>query len=376
MLRNKRIIIITAVLTALLLCVQTSFAGAATLSEIRSQIKEKEAAIKEGKSKESDLSSKMLEMDKQISSMQDSINQLDAAIEEGQAKLQQLGKELAEAEEKVDVQNENLGKRLRTMYKSGSVGFVDVLLDSGSFSEFLTNLDMVEDVYASDKEVLSGLEEVYEEVETKKEEVETLQAEMNKSKTLAETQKKSIEEDKAEVAKQKQEIAASNEENQAMLEKLQADAEAITSVAVDKGSSSSNSTYTGGEMAWPVPSVGTSNITSVYGWRTHPIFGVGRGHSGVDIGAPHGVAVVAANPGKVIYSGWYGGYGNCIMIDHGGGVVTLYGHNSSLKAYEGQRVSRGQTIALIGSTGWSTGPHCHFEVRINGKTTDPLDYIL
>ena len=85
---------------------------------------------------------------------------------------------------------------------------------------------------------------------------------------------------------------------------------------------------------------------------------------------------MAANPGKVIYSGWYGGYGNCLMIDHGGGVVTLYGHNSSLKVGVGQRVSRGQTIALIGSTGNSTGPHCHFEVRINGKTTDPLDYIL
>lgn len=375
MMRNKRLIIVTAILAALLLCVQTSFVSAASLSEIRSQIKEKEAALKEGKSKESSLSSQMLELDEKINSMQNSIDQLNAAIKEGEAKLVTLEAELEEAQEKVDVQTDNLGERLRNMYKNGTVGFMDVLLDSNSFSEFLTNLDLVEKVYASDKEVLTGLEEVYDEIDAKKKEVETLQAELNESKDVAEKEKAELETSKAEVEAQKKEIAASNEENQAMLEKLQADAEAITSVAVNKGSSSSTSTYTGGTMAWPVPSVGTSNITSIYGWRIHPIFGVGRGHTGVDIGASYGSAVVAANPGKVIYASWYGGYGNCVMIDHGGGIVTLYGHNSSIKVSVGQRVSRGQTIALIGSTGNSTGPHCHFEVRINGKTTDPLDYI-
>ena len=118
-----------------------------------------------------------------------------------------------------------------------------------------------------------------------------------------------------------------------MLADLRADAEAMNKIAAEKGSSSSNSSYSGsstssgapssGSMAWPVPSVGTSHITSIYGWRTHPIFGVGRGHTGVDIGAPHGSSVVAANAGKVIYSGWFGGYGNCVQIDHGGGVTTL-----------------------------------------------------
>ncbi len=379
--RRKRILIITALMTALLMCGQTAFVSAASLSEIRSQIKEKEAELEEGRSKEGSLASQMLQLEEDIQSMQSSIDELDAAIAQGEDDLVTLKKELEKAQEKVDVQNENLGDRLRNMYKTGTVGFLDVLLDSGSFTEFLTNLDMVEMIYSSDKEVLSGLEEAYDEIDQKKKEVESLQAELTESKAVAEEEKADLEESKSTVAEQKAEISASNEETEAMLADLKADAAAMAQVAVDKGSSSSNSQYvggtvTGGSMAWPVPSVGTSNITSIFGWRTHPIFGVGRGHTGVDIAASTGSSVVAANSGTVIYAGWYGGYGNCVQVDHGGGIVTLYGHNSSLNVYVGQHVSKGQTIAFVGSTGYSTGPHCHFEVIKNGTQVDPLDYIL
>lgn len=374
--KNRRTIILTTVLTALLICMNTSFVSAASLSEIREQIKDKEAELKEGQSKESSLSTQMLELEEKIQTMQGSIDQLDSAIAEGEDQLKTLEAELKKAEEKVEVQNDNLGSRLRNMYKNGSVGFLDVLLDSSSFSEFLTNLDMVERIYSSDKDVLSELEAAYDEIDTKKKEVETLQAELSESKSVAEESKSELESSKATVEKQKAEISASNSETQEMLDSLKADAAAMSQNAVEKGSSSSTSSYTGGAMAWPVPSVGTSNITSIFGWRTHPIFGVGRGHTGVDIGASYGSSVVAANPGKVIYAGWYGGYGNCVQIDHGGGVVTLYGHNSSLNVRVGQQVSRGQTIAFIGSTGYSTGPHCHFEVILNGTQVDPLDYIL
>ena len=126
-------------------------------------------------------------------------------------------------------------------------------------------------------------------------------------------------------------------------------------------------------MQWPVPS--SSRITSYYGGRIDPINGSQSGHLGMDIAAPQGTPIVAANDGVVILSQWNGSYGNCVMIDHGGGIVTLYGHISQLIAGVGQVVSRGQTIALVGSTGRSTGPHCHFEVRINGATTDPLNYL-
>ena len=363
-------------MTALMLCGQTVFARAASLSEIRNEIKEKEAELSEGREKEGNLAEQMLTLEEDIESMQSSINRLESAISEGEDQLVSLEEELEKAQEKVDVQNENLGERLRTMYKNGSVGFLDVLLDSGSFTEFLTNLDMVEMIYSSDREVLRGLEEAYDEIDTKKKEVEALQQELQTSRNVAKQEKAELEDSRATVEAQKAEIAESNEETEAMIEALKADAAAMAQVAVDRGSSSTTSTYTGGAMAWPVPSVGTANITSIFGWRIHPIFGEGQGHTGVDIGASMGASVVAANPGTVIYAGWYGGYGNCVQVDHGGGVVTLYGHNSSILVSVGQQVSRGQTIALIGSTGYSTGPHCHFEVMLNGVHVDPLDYIL
>lgn len=294
--KKKRIVIITAVLTALLLCMETSLVSAASLSEIRSQIKEKEAELNEGQSKESDLASKMVDLEHKIVGMQSSIDELDAAISEGEDKLATLEADLKKAEKKVEVQNDNLGNRLRNMYKNGSIGFLDVLLDSGSFTEFLTNLDMVEVIYASDKEVLSGLEDAYDEIDAKKKEVEKLQAELNESKSVAEQERSNLQASKATVEKQKTKISESNEETEQMLENLRADAAAMAQNAVDKGSSSSTSSYKGGAMAWPVPSVGTGNITSIFGWRVHPIFGVGRGHMGVDIGASTGERVVAANP--------------------------------------------------------------------------------
>ena len=176
--KKKRIIVITAILTALMLCTETAFVSAASLSEIRKEIKQKESELSEGREKEGSLASQMLQLEEDIESMQSSIDELDAAIAEGEDQLVTLEAELKEAESKVDIQNDNLGSRLRNMYKSGTVGFIDVLLDSGSFSDFLNNLDMVEKIYSSDRETLAGLEEAYDEIDTKKKEVETLQAEL------------------------------------------------------------------------------------------------------------------------------------------------------------------------------------------------------
>ena len=128
-------------------------------------------------------------------------------------------------------------------------------------------------------------------------------------------------------------------------------------------------------MAWPLPSVGLSNITSYFGYRIHPIYGYSKYHTGLDIGASSGSSIVAANGGTVYSAGWNGGYGLCVIIDHGGGVMTLYGHCSALYVSAGQTVSRGETIAAVGSTGNSTGPYLHFEVRLNGSYVDPYPYV-
>jgi murein DD-endopeptidase MepM/ murein hydrolase activator NlpD len=126
-----------------------------------------------------------------------------------------------------------------------------------------------------------------------------------------------------------------------------------------------------GAMIWPL----VGEITSEYGWRTHPIYGDSRYHSGMDIGGDYGDPIVAAAAGIVTYSGWISGYGYAVIIDHGGGISTLYGHNEALAVAEGQTVSQGQVIAYCGSTGNSTGPHCHFEVREGGEPVDPMGYL-
>lgn len=372
--RKSRFAMIVAILLMLTFAVETSLASAATLSQIRNNIKNKQQELNESKAKEKSLGDQVNSLEQQINSKQSDIDELEASISEAQAKLETLEEELAAAEEKVNTQNENLNARLRNMYKNGSVGFIDVLMDSGSFSEFLNNLSLVEKVYTSDQDVLEELQKAYDEIDAKKKEIETLQAELSESKATMEEQKSSLEADKASVEKKKSEIAADSAETQRELDKLEADAQALTSSIRNSGSSSSSSKYNGGIMAWPVPSCHT--ISSGYGGRIHPTTGKYKFHGGLDIPGSYGSAIVAANSGKVIWAGNRGdSYGNYVIIDHGGGVSTLYGHSSKVLVSAGQSVSRGQRIANVGSTGRSTGPHCHFEVRINGSRVNPNPYV-
>ena len=372
--RKSRFAIIVAILLMLTFAVETSLASAATLSQIRNNIKNKQQELNESRAKEKSLGDQVNSLEQQINSKQSDIDELEASISEAQAKLETLEEELAAAEEKVNTQNENLNARLRNMYKNGSVGFIDVLMDSGSFSEFLNNLSLVEKVYTSDQDVLEELQKAYDEIDAKKKEIETLQAELSESKATMEEQKSSLEADKASVEKKKSEIAADSAETQRELDKLEADAQALTSSIRNSGSSSSSSKYNGGIMAWPVPSCHT--ISSGYGGRIHPTTGKYKFHGGLDIPGSYGSAIVAANSGKVIWAGNRGdSYGNYVIIDHGGGVSTLYGHSSKVLVSSGQNVSRGQRIANVGSTGRSTGPHCHFEVRINGSRVNPNPYV-
>lgn len=372
--RKSRFAMIVAILLMLTFAVETSLASAATLSQIRNNIKNKQHELNESRAKEKSLGDQVNSLEQQINSKQSDIDELEASISEAQAKLETLEEELAAAEEKVNTQNENLNARLRNMYKNGSVGFIDVLMDSGSFSEFLNNLSLVEKVYTSDQDVLEELQKAYDEIDAKKKEIETLQAELSESKATMEEQKSSLEADKASVEKKKSEIAADSAETQRELDKLEADAQALTSSIRNSGSSSSSSKYNGGIMAWPVPSCHT--VSSGYGGRIHPTTGKYKFHGGLDIPGSYGSAIVAANSGKVIWAGNRGdSYGNYVIIDHGGGVSTLYGHSSKVLVRTGQSVSRGQRIANVGSTGRSTGPHCHFEVRINGSRVNPNPYV-
>ncbi|MDO4833783.1 MAG: peptidoglycan DD-metalloendopeptidase family protein [Bacillota bacterium] len=362
---NKRI---TAAILALLLSVflvfdtGTVFAKK-SLDELQDEIQQKQEELNKGLKKEENLSS-------QVNSLEQKIYQLNDRIGIAETDLKKLKKELEEAQKKVDKQNAELGGRLRNMYKNGNVGFMDVLMNSNSFSEFLTNLDLVEKIYAGDKDVLENLQAAHDEIEKKKNKVEKLTKELNASRALAK-------EEMAEVEKQKKVIAADNEKNAAMLDDLENEAASVAAQLAAQSSSgeisnSSTSDYKGGVFLWP--SATSRTISSEYGWRICPFHGR-EFHGGLDIAAGYGTSVLASASGTVISAGWNGGFGYSVRIDHGGGLVTMYNHCSSLLVSTGQRVSRGQTIAKVGSTGSSTGPHIDYRVFKNGSTVNPHNYL-
>ncbi|MBR6012716.1 MAG: peptidoglycan DD-metalloendopeptidase family protein [Selenomonadaceae bacterium] len=302
------------------------------------------------------------------------------ALDETVERLEENSLKLLETQRDLEKKHKVLEKRVRDIYINGQISYIDVLFGAKDFSDFLTRMDLLKRVIMQDSslvsEVLDYQKEIIEiakklEADKKIQEELTAKAELAKNIKLEKVAKQQalidrMNNDKEVYDRQYAEMMAASAEVAKLIEQKRY-REQVAAI---------QSQYTGnisgsGTMIWPV----SGEITSPFGWRTHPIFGSQIFHSGMDIGADYGVPIVAAQSGVVIESGWIGGYGNTIMIDHGGGVVTLYGHNQSLAVDVGQTVSQGQVIAYCGSTGNSTGPHCHFEVRLNGEPVSPYNYL-
>lgn len=343
------------------------------LSEIKDAKKDKEQKLADGKKEEQALVSQIEAIDAQIANAEKEIQALEADINTTKTEIVAAKDELQKIQLKLTEQNDNLNQRLRVMYKSGNADMLQILLGSASITEFMTNLDMVQRIYDNDVDVLAQIQEQYDLLEAQKKALEALETKLLSQQEQQKQKKSALDSSKEDASILRNNIAASNEELEAQINQLNKEANQLT--AIIQAAQSSNTVYSGGdgEMAWPVP--GRYTITSPYGYRIHPILHTRKMHTGIDIGAPTGTHVVAANPGTVIMAKYYGGYGNTVMVDHGGGIVTLYAHNSSFAVSVGDSVVRGQVIAYAGSTGQSTGPHCHFEVRVNGEYTNPTAYL-
>lgn len=311
-----------------------------------------------------ELSEKIIQHEAEAEKLEVEINELITDIEEKTINLEASQKNF-------DEQKALLEKRLIVLYEAGETSYLDVLLHSSSLSDFISNYYMMTEMARYDTELLENIEQATNLIEAEKEALET-----QKSKLVALQE----ENDKKIAMVSNMKVLKTNYMNQLTEEEkaLQADIEIFNQEMAQIESdlinlTDSNSAYAGGEMAWPAP--GYYTITSPFGYRVHPILGVTRFHSGVDIGVPTGGKVIAANDGIVIKTTYTSSYGNMVMIDHGGGIVTLYAHGSKIIATLGQEVKRGDVIMEAGSTGWSTGPHLHFEVRLDGEYQQPLDYI-
>ena len=289
----------------------------------------------------------------------------EARIDENEDKLKVLNKDFA-------VKRDQLAKRVRDIYINGQINYLDVLFGAKDFQDFFTRMDLLKRVIQQDYDLVQV-------VFAEKTAIETSQKELEKDKTAKEKLVASAADRKKEAEKKqaaKQAIIDKMETDRATQERiinenLAASKEVEQMIRNSRYQPASPALSGSGALNWPLG----GPITSPFGWRVHPITGASRFHSGIDIGGDYGDTIHAAGAGIVSYAGWISGYGYAVIIDHGGGISTLYGHNQALLVSEGQSVSQGQAIAECGSTGNSTGPHCHFEVRVDGEPVDPMGYL-
>lgn len=330
--------------------------------------KQKQQLQKQKEQLENDKKEILKQQGKTSDQYKDILNDLDEARKE----LSNLEDSLAKAEENYKKTEELFKSRLRAMYENASgSSYLDTLLESNSISDFLDKLELISTISKSDKELVQQLNAAKQELNNKRQ----LQAELQdaiqdkadqKQQKLSDLEKTQDNlEDK--ISKSKEIIKKLQAQEDEMLRQSKSLESQIRSLQ-KKGTK-----YSGGTMLWP--SASSTTITSSFGNRLHPTLKVYKLHTGIDIGASYGTSILAANKGTVIVAGWNDAYGNYIIIDHGGGITTLYGHSSKLLVSAGQTVNKGDVIAKVGSTGYSTGPHLHFEVRKNGTPVNPLSYV-
>ena len=296
-------------------------------------------------------------------------------------------RQLAEAQKRLEGREAVFYKRVRDIYINGRLSYLDVVIGSKDFSDFANRLEVLKRIIDSDINLISEIKKERAQIEAHKKKLEEDRAKLVELEKAALAKQAEIEQKKSErnVVLQKaqndravamqaiEELNASSAQISAMLKERQAARAAAAAAAAQSAGQGSSYTWVQGtgQLGWPV----SGEITSPYGYRVHPIWGTTIYHSGIDIGVDEGTPVHAADSGVIVWSGWMGGYGYAVVIDHGNGLSTLYGHNSELAVDEGQSVSKGQVVAYAGSTGNSTGPHVHFEVRENGDPVDPMGYL-
>lgn len=373
--RKKYLFIAVFVLSSLFM----TYPRADQLQDAQNKLNKIQQSINATKKKQAQISSQKKDIAGQLKELDIKLNATSAELTNAQNKLAYITAKLSKTQQELDAakktelkQKDTLKERARAMYISGETGYLDVILSSHDFADFISRLDIVKRIvnydinlfnsYHSQRKIIEQKEkelaQMKQDAENYKNQVALRQRDLQAAVASRQGLMRDLERQQKLYAQQEDELLKQSNQLQSVIRDLQA---------------KSTLKYSGGKLAWPVPS--SSTITSPFGTRYHPILKEYKTHTGIDIAADYGAAIVAAADGKVIFSGYYGGYGYAVIIDHGDGISTLYGHNSELLVKTGDTVKRGQQIAKAGSTGLSTGPHCHFEVRKNGVPVDPMDWL-
>ncbi|QDR81916.1 murein hydrolase activator EnvC family protein [Sporomusa termitida] len=330
--------------------------------------------------------SRAAQAQRQVDSVSDQLRTIQGDLDSAVAEYNAILAKLAATEQQIEVNTELLAKveknlaersqilnkRMRDIYKNGQVNYLDVLLGAADFTDFTTRADLLKRVVNQDLALVAQVKAERELVVQKRAELERDKAAIAQLKDQAAAKRLVIEASRDErervLDSAVQERDTAERAYQELMETSRQIEQMLRNIQTGGPAGAAGGS---GALIWPA----AGPITSPFGWRVHPIFGTQRYHSGIDIGADYGDSILAADSGTVVFSGWMGGYGKAVIINHGGGISTLYAHNSELLVEEGYRVQKGQLISRCGSTGYSTGPHLHFEVRENGTPVSPLGYL-
>ena len=332
-------------------------------NEIQSQMDEANGKLEGVQNDLSENLQQVQKLDEKIAKSEQELNDLNTQIASLQTSIDDIEENLKKVEDAYNSQKKLLDNYLVAAQEAGDTEYLDVLLSSKNISEFLSSYFLISELASYEMDLLDDMQEKKENIELSKQKLEqnrenlaTIKANQSKTATILENTKSVRQNFISRLSDQEKEIQTKIDEYNTRFEE-------INKEILELAQGSIASEYIGGELAWPVP--GYTRITSKYGMRTHPITGVYKLHTGVDIGAPRGANFIAANDGIVTKASYNSAYGNMVIIDHGGGVSTLYAHGDEILVQVGQTVKRGDPILKVGSTGYSTGPHAHFEVRLN-----------
>jgi murein DD-endopeptidase MepM/ murein hydrolase activator NlpD len=294
-------------------------------------------------------------------------------IRQAREQLQKLSAKLQELEYDLNKRRGATTARLRYLQRQQLQRWWVTLLSSQDLNQFADRRRQIERIYDRDRKLLADLTQRSTQVEKQSNQVAAQRNEIELLTQKLKYQKSNIE---AEAVAQQNTIDRLKSDRQALTQaedRLAEDSRRLSQIILAKVQPYDGMILPPGTGQLMYPTIGP--VTSNFGWRTHPILGTERFHAGIDFGADYGSLVYASAQGRVIYADWYGGYGNAVIIDHGNGMTTLYGHCSELYVKDGDVVAKGQPISAVGSTGFSTGPHLHFELRANGEPTDPAAYL-
>lgn len=340
-----------------------------------------EKVKKQLEASKSDLNNYITKLDGELSDIQGKIDALGDEISDKVKEIETTTEELIEAEDIQKAQYEAMKKRIKFMYERGDTLYFELLLESGSFSDMLNKAEYIESLSFYDRTKLNEYIATTELIRLTKEALEQEKQTLDAAKEAKETEEKNLQSLLDTKEKELSAVQADITNKEAAIKEYEAEIKAENAaiaalekeVAADKASLYTKYTYDGGMFTWPCPNY--TRISDNYGMRMHPTLGVQKMHNGIDLAAPSGSAILAAYNGTVVAADYNSSMGNYIMINHGGGLYTIYMHCSALYVKKGQDVKAGTKIAAVGSTGRSTGPHLHFGVRLNGNYVSPWNYL-